>query len=243
MSKRIIFVSIFTVFGLALTGCTEVKNLTDEQSALIAEYAADLLLKYDSNYVDRIAENEQESGTDAEEGSTENVPATEDTEQENTTEQVDGNEAGGKETVVGDETDIAKIAGEDGVSITYRDYQIISHYPETEGENDFLSLDASAGYELLVLRFRVSNSTDKAVDISLPDKALDYRVVCNGDKAANAMTTILPEDLGNLEITVNPQEEQEAVLVFQVSDTLKDALESIELHVKNQQVDNQIKIL
>ncbi|MCM1159385.1 MAG: hypothetical protein NC300_11795 [Bacteroidales bacterium] len=218
------------------------KNLTDEQSALIAEYAADLLLKYDSNYVDRIAENEQENETGVEEESTEDVPAAENTEQENTTEQVDGSGAGG-ETVVGDETDIAKIADVDGVSITYKDYQIISHYPETEGENDFLSLDASAGYELLVLRFTVSNSTDKAVDISLPDKALDYRVVCNGDKAANAMMTILPEDLGNLEITVNPQEEQEAVLVFQVSDTLKGALESIELHVKNQKVDNQIKIL
>jgi hypothetical protein len=56
------------------------------------------------------------------------------------------------------------------------------------------------------------------------------------------MLTILMEDLGNLETSVKPGESQEAVLVFQVSDSMKDAIDSIELNVSCDDVDNVIKI-
>jgi hypothetical protein len=56
------------------------------------------------------------------------------------------------------------------------------------------------------------------------------------------MLTILMEDLGNLETSVKPGESQEAVLVFQISDSMKDAIDSIELNVSCDDVDNVIKI-
>ena len=42
-----------------LTGCVDqMPEMTEEQSALIAEYAADMLLKYSPNYVYKIADED-----------------------------------------------------------------------------------------------------------------------------------------------------------------------------------------
>ena len=86
------------------------------------------------------------------------------------------------------------------------------------------------------------NTTEDMIDVSLLNDDIDYRIVCNGSKAANPMLTILMNDLGTLETTVKPDEVQEAVLVFQISEDIKDALDTIELKVNYNDTDNVIKI-
>jgi hypothetical protein len=246
MWKKIRYVVSFVLCCLVLTGCNEVIDLSDEQSSMIAEYAAGLLLKYDVNYEDRVDEGEKEI-VELDEQTTEDLTSEEQSEEVTTealsdeTEQAE-NEGQSTEQVAGTESDIAKIAGIQGVTITYDDYLITEQYPATDEEGEYIYLDASDGYELLVLRFQVANVTENMVDVSMIDKALDYRIVCNGSKAAKPMLTILMEDLGNLETSVKPGESQEAVLVFQVSDSMKDAIDSIELNVSCDDVDNVIKI-
>jgi hypothetical protein len=246
MWKKIRYVISFVLCCLVLTGCNEVIDLSDEQSSMIAEYAAGLLLKYDVNYEDRVDEGDNEI-VELDEQTTEDLTSEEQSEEVTTetlsdeTEQAE-DEGQSTEQVVGTESDIAKIAGIQGVTITYDDYLITEQYPATDEEGEYIYLDASDGYELLVLRFQVANVTENMVDVSMIDKALDYRIVCNGSKAAKPMLTILMEDLGNLETSVKPGESQEAVLVFQVSDSMKDAIDSIELNVSCDDVDNVIKI-
>ena len=96
---------------------------------------------------------------------------------------------------------------------------------------------------MLVVRFDISCTAQKAVTFSLMDKELDYRLVCNETKAAKPMLTILMNDLGTLETTVNLDENQEAVLIFQISNDMKDKLEKIDLHVGYENIDNVITIL
>lgn len=252
IKKEILF--LLAVTGvLFLTGCGKVQKLTEDETRLIAEYAGDLLLKYDINYEDRIDEGNREAET-AEEASTEQT-ATEAVTEAETTEEVTtetGKDVSGKieqdtsedgQADVGTEQDIAKIAGIQGASILYQDYIITSQYPETEEGSEFINLEASPGYELLVLRFSVNNVTDAAVQVSLMDCGLEYRIVCNGSKAANPMLTILMNDLGTLDTSVNPGESQEAVLVFQISEDMKEQLESVRLYVNYNDVDNAIDIL
>ena len=243
MLKKISSILVCMLCGAMLTGCNEVINLTDEQSALIAEYAADALLKYDLGYENRIAEGEKEADKLAGE---EDEPLTEAVTEEEKTEEADKSEekeeASDTETAVGTENDIAKIAGIAGVSITYKDYLVTDHYPEgTEGE-EFVSLVADAGYNLLIVRFKVTNTTEETADISLLEKELGYQLVCNGKNAAVPMLTILMEDLENLEMSVNPDEEQEAVLVFQIAENMKDTLDSADLTVNYNNTDYRIKI-
>lgn len=250
MLKKISSILVCMLCGVLLTGCNEVINLTDEQSALIAEYAADALLKYDLNYENRIAEGEKEADKLREdEQVTEDI--TEEKTEEETTEEETTEEAGrsqkeeeasDKQTAVGTENDIAKIAGISGVSITYQDYLVTEHYPDETAGGEFVYLDADAGYALLVVRFKVANITEETVDVSLLENGLDYKIVCNGRNAAVPMATILMEDLENLDTSVVPGEDQEAVLVFQIAEDMKDTLNSAELTVNYNNTDYVIKI-
>ena len=147
------------------------------------------------------------------------------------------------EMAVGTESNIARIVGIEGADITFKQYSIVDKYPATDAQGEFIYLEASEGYQLLVLQFDVVNKTDSLLPISLIDSELDYRIVCNGSKAAKPMLTILMDDLGTLETNVEPNASQEAVLVFQVSDGMQQELQTMDLHVTYNNADNVIKIL
>lgn len=242
MMKKLLSLLILSTCVFFLAGCNNVKDLTDEETKLIAEYAADLLLKYDLNYVDRIDEGDKAVQTmTTDETTTEQKDSPEVTTEEPEDKNVNDSTIA-KEQPVGSESDIAKIAGVKDVSIKLKDYQIVEQYPATD-EEEFIHIEASAGYQLLVIRFKVQNTAEDVVNISLMDKQLDYHIVCNGANAAKPMLTILMNDLGTLETAVQPGEEQEAVLIFQISDDMKEQLESVELYIHYNDMDNVIEIL
>lgn len=242
MMKKLLSLLILSTCVFFLAGCNNVKDLTDEETKLIAEYAADLLLKYDLNYVDRIDEGDKAVQTmTTDETTTEQKDSPEATTEEPEDKNVNDSTIA-KEQPVGSESDIAKIAGVKDVSIKLKDYQIVEQYPATD-EEEFIHIEASAGYQLLVIRFKVQNTAEDVVNISLMDKQLDYHIVCNGANAAKPMLTILMNDLGTLETAVQPGEEQEAVLIFQISDDMKEQLESVELYIHYNDMDNVIEIL
>lgn len=258
--KRILLCFAFILFFI-MTGCGKVQDLTDDETRLIAEYAADLLLKYDISYEDRISEGDDKIRR-KEEASSEIDISTEQIsdEVENTTEEITTEEAKTEEkgkdvsskidedsfdepvSDVKREGDIAKLVGIDGASITYKDFIITDQYPATDEDGKFIYLEASEGYQLLVVRFRVINNTDDSVDVSMMDKDVSYKIVCNGSKAANPMLTILMDDLGTLETSLDASDEQEAVLVFQISNSLKDDLSSVDLYVNYNNIDNVITL-
>lgn len=262
MSKRYFALIVTFAICIVLTGCEDVIDLTDTEQRLIAEYAGELLLKYDVNFDDRLDSGqkiEEEMASEAEElGETEvmttEAATSEEASEEDNTETENGRnldsniddtdnaeDSGSKE--IGTESDIAAIAGLGGLSITYKDYIISDQYPAGDEGDDFISVDASEGYQLLVLRFNVTNTSSDTVNFTMLDEPIDYRIVCNGSHAANPMLTILMNDLGTIEATLTPDETQEAVLVFQVSESMKDGLESMELKVQYNNVENVIKIL
>ena len=49
--RNSVWIALVVAVMLGLSGCGQVIDLTDEENHLIAEYAAELLLKYDRNYV------------------------------------------------------------------------------------------------------------------------------------------------------------------------------------------------
>lgn len=241
----------------SLVGCNEVKELTEEETAIIAEYAADLLLKYDLSYDDRLVDGEEklEKKEEREQEFPTTAPVTEEQISEEATTEVkaqvqedvpeQAENSGETEKAVSDgfSGDIADLLGRSDISITYKDYVISQQYPATDEEGKFIYLEASEGYQLFVVRFKVSATTENAADISLIDENIDYKIVCNDSKAAKPMLTILMEDLGTLETTVKPGEEQEAVLVFQISDEMKDSLNNVKLFIQYNEIEHIIELL
>ncbi|MDE6760766.1 MAG: hypothetical protein K2J90_08840 [Lachnospiraceae bacterium] len=250
MLKRFFSLSLLILCGILLTGCNTVRDLSEDETRLIAEYAASVLLKYDINYTDRIDEGDKVLEDKKSEESGEQSTQEEVTTQEDTSEAPEAdNENAGKEkdtdsaASVGTESDIAKIAGIDGVSITYKDYLLTKEYPTGEENDEAVALETEEGHQLLVLRFKVACTSESPVDIALLDKAIEYQVICNGNLAAQPMLTILTEDLGTFDMTVQPDKEENAVLVFQIADEVKEKLETIDLKIHYNGTDNMITIL
>lgn len=262
MMREKIALIMFCLCAVLLVGCEKVVDLTDEETQLIAEYAAELLLKYDINYVDRIDEGKQAAEelaseeleqTTSEESTTEVATSEESTEEkdsseDSTTQDQTGDSSNSTEVVdmenpIGTESDIAIIAGIEGANITFREHVIVDKYPATDEQGEFIYLEASEGYQLLVLKFDVVNTTTDVLSVSLIDKELDYRIVCNDTKAAKPMLTILMDDLGTLETNIEPNVPQEAVLVFQISDGMQEELQTMDLYVTYNEMDNMINIL
>lgn len=255
MIRKKLVLLILGFCTIFLVGCEKVVDLTDEETQLIAEYAAELLLKHDINYVDRIDEGNQKAeelssemtentvnGEVTTEEATSEAFAEASTQESLSTEQ-DAESATEYDGKIGTEQDIAIIAGVDGAKITFREYFFSDKYPVTDEQGDFISLEASEGYQLLVLQFDVENVTESVLPVSMMDKDLDYRIIVNQTKAANPMLTILMDDLGTLETNVEPGTPQEAVLIFQISEDIQDDLETIDLYVTDDEGDNVIKIL
>lgn len=281
MSKKYVVLLMLCISCFLLTGCGDVIDITDDETKLIAEYAAEILLKYDVNFKDRINEGEkiqkeldeevfeqEMSGTtqqviadDNETEATEADNIQEDTEQatsesdddmknRNRDSRINSND---DENNVSDsdsdnsnsdnESDIGKILGFDGISITYNDYIITDQYPATDADGQFIYLEATEGYQLLVLRFNISNTSDDTMNLTMLDEEIDYKIVCNKKHAANPMLTILMNDLETIETTLSSKEVQEGVLIFQISNDMKDKLENMELKVEHNNTENVITIL
>lgn len=245
MPRKIIYCFMLILCSSMLLGCNRVIDLTEEETSLIAEYTAELLLKYDRNYTDRIDDGESAllelQETSSEEILQEDTQTT--TEEKNAEVMREDSSVKETEVSISNEENLAKVAEIEGIAINYKDYLITNQYPATDGQGDFIYLDAAEGYQLLVLRFKVANVTDEPIAVSLLDKEIDYRVVCNGGVAAKPMLTILLNDLVTLETTVNPSKEQEAVLVFQVAKDMESNLNSIEFKMSYNAIENSITIL
>lgn len=251
MAKKVSFFMLLILCVSMLIGCGKVIDLTDEETRLIAEYAATSLLKYDLNYTDRIAEGDREA---LEKSETEHLKTEQITENsEELTEEVTTGESSFKdkedsektseEAEVETVTDLADLFGVDGLSVAYKDYLIAKQYPAKNKEGELIYLNASEGYELLVVQFQLKNTIEEPVEASFLDKEIDYKLLCNGNKAAKPMLTILLDDLTTLEVVLDPSEESEAVLVFQIAEDMKEKLQTIELNVHYNDTDSKIYIL
>ncbi len=254
--KKLWCLLAISTMAFALTGCGT--DLTEQETRIIGEYAADLLLKYDVNYQERLSEDTQEDvvteateTTEATEATTEAATDTQDvpdTETEQNADTTENTESSSSEddsvvpTVSGNTSNIAAIVGLEGISVQYNRCMFLDRYPSLDQDGAFIYLEAEPGYKLVVLKFDIINNTNEDKMVDLLDSGLDYRLVLNETKAAKPMLTILTDDLGTYKAVVPADTEQSAVLVFQMSDGLVDNIQSLNLRVMYQNQENTIQI-
>lgn len=239
------------VLSVSLTGCGV--ELSEEDNRVIAEYAADLLLKYDRDYTSSLVEDEvpaTEQTTQAPATDTTTEETTEVTTEESSTQQPQ--ESSSTESPASEDTtgssdaegavDIGRIIGLDGISITYNQCMFLERYPSIDQDGAFIYLEADPGYQLAVVKFDIENTSaeDKTVDLLNTD--ISYKLVYNQTKAASPMLTILMDDLGTYESVVPAGSEQSAVLVFQISKDLISQLQKLDLRVTYRNEESVIHI-
>ncbi len=257
--KRINLLCGIVILSLFTVGCAKTIELTDEESKLVAEYAAELLLKYDRNndskyYNDEYSDKDPFATTEYvttevtteinSETTTEAVTTDEnDNSSQNTTEGKDDLQQEGvidsnvntTETVSGvvadkdSDYDLASFIRLDNVSIKYQYYMVLDEYPSYDKDGMYVTIEAPSGYKLLVLKFKIENKTNENQYLDLYSSDVEYKIIVDNSKSAKNMLTILMDDLYTYEGNIEGSMYTETVLLFQVSEDIAANIQDLKL--------------
>lgn len=235
------------VAGL-LTGCVDaMPDLTEEQSALIAEYAADMLLKYSPNYNYRIADEEalaeeetteemieeatqEQSEVAQEEQTQESVNEMETVETENSLNVIDASEV-----------DFAETFGVDGVEIRYDLLEVCNSYPKGESGSGF-SVNAPEGKSLIVISFIVENKSEEPVICDLFEKDFDVSMNLNNSNYKKISSTLLVNDFTTYIEEIPAGENREVVIVAETGEISEEEINSCILRISSDDESITVKL-
>lgn len=225
-----ILISIMIISAM-LCGCgVKVPELSETEEAVVVEYATNILVKY-SSVADRTLLNnaELEVEIEKEEEEKERLLKTKEMEkaylQSMNTDKVkddivntDKNEQ--NEAVNVTQKTVSEFVAEDSISINYASYSLCASYPENSVEDLFMTMDATDGHQLCVVKFWVENLSATEKELNMLNKQGRYSLCIDGGKVVQAQSTLLMDDLSSYVGTIPANGKEQMVLIFEVSEEL-----------------------
>lgn len=242
--RTIIYVCLCTVLSVSLCGCAIVPSLqlSEEQSTLVAEYAAGKLLEYAKGHpgglmnvqeIDRADVNPGMQKPEPEESELPPMPAEQPEEAADAPAEEQPSDEGAE--IIPDASDealvdapedvssstpeksIAEALGIEGAEITYDHYDIAATYPPEDAELAF-SMKAVPGKQLLVVHFNLANPGSEDINAKTDSSGFKIRLMLNGSEKLRGDVTFLDNDLMNYEGLLTPGALVDAVLVFEIKE-------------------------
>lgn len=220
-----------------LTGCGAMPDLTQEETELISEYAAGILLKYDTNNISRLVDT---SAYDVETESDEMTEEVEEQQEEqpdipvNDTEVIDVSQDG--ETAETIPSTIESYYGIQDITFQYTGYELADSYPSTvEGEELFFTMDATEGTDLLVLKFTAANTSGDDVTLNMLEHGARFRISVNGEASKGALATMLLNDMQTYDNVVPADSSIELISIVEVPEGT--GIDSIEFILRGNEED------
>lgn len=239
MKKRLFSIILIACLMLSVTGCgNAIPEMTDEQMTMVTEYAAALLLKYDTNYEpmllndERLAKEEDMQLQIAEEAERRAALEAEKeaAEQENAAQESGGAE-NGTESV--QRTDPAEFLELSGISVSCNGVEFLDTYPNDVDEL-FFAVSASEGCKLAVIHLQITNNNAEPYDVDLLNKNVKFKASFNGGEYHNTMLTMVEDDFSVYIGTLAPVESVDTVLVVDLKEEECNPVESVNLYIKYQ---------
>ena len=225
--------------AVLMTGCGSVMpELTEEETEIISEYAAGVLLKYDRVSSGRLMsmpeyEEEENRKAEREKARTEEKPAEEESAPEESraddTEVVDVSQDG--ETGAATPATIEEYYGIQNITIQYTGYELAESYPaDGGGEEIFFAMDATEGMQLLILKFTASNGSTTDQTLDMLGHEARFRISVNGGSGENALSTMLLNDLQTYDDVIPAGSSVELVSIVEVPQSI--TVETIDLTMR-----------
>ena len=238
---------LFAMSAMLLTGCVDsMPELTAEQSELVAEYAAGLILKYSPKYNYKIVSEEEVAAAKADLQETDETETNVETEtdqtqgeeQENTGTDVPQEESPSEteetteaEIVSSADIDLAAELGIDDVIIRFQSFELCDSYPQ---ENTGFSVDAAQGKKLLVVHFDLEGSPEEDVNCSFFEYGLKIRMKINEIGAVSALNTMIPNDLMSYMDVVPAGETVDTVIVAEIGEMTEQEIHDLTLQISSE---------
>lgn len=234
------------ITALTFGGCGgDYPDLSDEQVERAGEYAAMMLLKYDSLNRSRLMSVESMQKEEARREAwakavREGQKQSKEEEKEESQSDPSGNQSDPIK-VIDNTVTVAGLSDgillPPGVEIGYKGYAFLDQYPE--GNSGF-AVTAGSGNKLLLLKFSLSNENDGSESINLMEQDISYVITVNGSYSRRSLITLLEDDLSSYVGKLMPGESTELVLVIEVEQGT--AVESLKLRVKNDRIEYTIPL-
>ena len=221
---------------VSLSGCgNTIPALSEEQEALVVEYASTAVLKHDANYQGKLVDlstlsNEEE--TPEEETTQEPVEEADIPKEPEQMQEPQQDVLSAEQAEAEIQADAEQILGLQDVSLTYSGYEVDEFYPKNGNEIYFV-MNATPGNNLLVVKFTLRNLLNEEQDIQIQPGTVRVKIIMNGEEK-NALTTMLLNDLATYQGTLGPNEETELVVVGEYPVEDLQIIDSLSVKLKNE---------
>ncbi|MCM1308391.1 MAG: hypothetical protein NC223_07310 [Butyrivibrio sp.] len=216
MKKKLLIVTILSMFFL--TGCAKAIEMTDEQSDMVAEYAAGALIRRSYSYKLKYPNINTEKPS--EEPTVPEVPAIDPTD-----------ETKPEETApVGAGSRLGELLGILPVEVSYTGYKVLKEYPDDA--DAIFTFEAEEGYEFIVLEFSLHNPGSEEVTVNTAKNGLVFKADIN-EKRSNNYANLMLNDISNLnDVVIGAGEDFKGILVFMVDDKSAADIQSFSLMLR-----------
>jgi len=221
-----------------LAGCgNAIPELSEEESALVASYAADVVLGHSRENTSRLIDTEKESQR-REELAKKAAEVSAEIEEEKKQEEAEGGggamgSGGGTADTLNVES-ISHFIGLDGFQVSYAGYEIGKSYPTEDTEWE-LTIDATSGKNLLIVKLNVTNTGDAPAVADVLSKNMMFHIngtaVSGESVGATALMTMLLNDFTYAQDEIGAGESKEYVLIIQIDEAITE-FSSLSLDMK-----------
>ncbi|MDY3774444.1 MAG: DUF4352 domain-containing protein [Eubacterium sp.] len=194
---------------ILLSGCS-VAELSEENQDKVAEYAAQVVLRHDANYENKLVTSSQENPISEEIATPEPSAVVTATPEAAST--PDSSETGGQPEEQFQEVSLDELYQIQDVSIAYQSYDICSKYPE---KSDY-PMTAKKGEKFLVLNFEAKNQTDSKKKVDLIQRRINYELMLDETMYNPTIVMLTNGGLNYFKTTLSPGEVQKVVLMYNI---------------------------
>lgn len=251
MFKKLKMIGLMIFCGGMLTGCMQTVDMTGQESNMIAESMAGLLLKYDKSYEGDLIYQESKdlrAEIESKENKSKNVKtmdtsgekASKDRNESNSGMVTTDNKnkvAGKKAEKTGENDKLNETLENKNFKVSFQKYETSKSY-DGNISNKAFSIDASNNNQLLIAHFDITNLTKKNQNFNLINSNLQYHLQVDKETFYKPLVTILVNDLQYINLDFAAQETKEAVILFEIPKDID--LSNVEMIVSNK--DNWLNI-
>lgn len=197
----------FCLSAALLNGCSSA-DLSEENQDKVAEYAAEVVLKHDANYDNKLIDTEAAATPTPEAGR----------QPEGTQEPAaEADSAVSEDGQQPEETPVPEVSMDElyqlkDVSISYQSYDICSQYPK---KSDFPMI-AKKGETFVVVTFVAENKSSAKTKVDLIKRRISYELQLDDVQYDPTIAMLANGGLNNFKTTLKAKEKQKVVLMYNI---------------------------
>ncbi len=239
---------IVLVLSTVLTGCgalVELPEMDEEQTALVTEYAAGLILKNNEAFKSGLLDDdelaleaakeaaERERERKMKEAAEQYIANSQNAGKKDKDDKNGGDGSGESQSAPVEQSidNAAAFYGLDAFGISYTGYELTDSYPSS-GEDMLMAMDATPGKQLCVVKFDVTNLSGDTANFDMFYRTPNFYLVTDGGDKVHFQATLLLDDMAAYVGDIEPSETKPMVLVFEVDEGIS-SFSSLGLYMKN----------